>query len=180
MEIAADLDSERLSGCIRGPLHGIPIIVKDNIATFDKMNTTAGSWALLGAKVPRDSTVAQKLRAAGAIILGKANLSQWADWRSRNSTNGWSAIGGQVYGPYYPSQDPNGSSSGSAVASALGLALGCLGTETDGSIMSPSSLENLVSIKPSVGLTSRHLVIPRSLMDHRYNPILVAENEVMR
>ncbi|KAJ4350302.1 uncharacterized protein N0V89_008923 [Didymosphaeria variabile] len=153
------------------PLHGIPIIIKDNIATFDKMNTTgqfvrsldcgervstdtpeAGSWALLGAMVPRDSTVVEKLRAVGAIILGKANLSQWADWRSRNSSNGWSAIGGQVYGPYWPAEDPNGSSSGSAVAAALGLALGCLGTETDGSIMSPASLENLVGIKPnSVG-----------------------------
>ncbi|OCK99205.1 amidase signature enzyme [Cenococcum geophilum 1.58] len=162
LAIAAELDAERAAGSIRGPLHGIPILVKNNIATYDKMNTTAGSWALLGAKVPRDATVAQKLRAAGAILLGKANLSQWADWRSLNSSNGWSALGGQVYGPYFPDEDPNGSSSGSGVASTLGLALGCLGTETDGSILSPSSLNNLVGIKPSVGLTSRHLVIPVS------------------
>jgi amidase len=100
--------------------------------------------------VPRDATVAQKLRAAGAILLGKANLSQWADWRSLNSSNGWSALGGQVYGPYFPDEDPNGSSSGSGVASTIGLALGCLGTETDGSILSPASLNNLVGIKPSM------------------------------
>lgn len=162
LAIAAGLDAERAAGSVRGPLHGIPILVKNNIATYDKMNTTAGSWALLGAKMPRDATVAQKLRAAGAILLGKANLSQWADWRSLNSSNGWSALGGQVYGPYFPDEDPNGSSSGSGVASTLGLALGCLGTETDGSILSPSSLNNLVGIKPSVGLTSRHLVIPIS------------------
>lgn len=162
LAIAAELDAERAAGSIRGPLHGIPILVKNNIATYDKMNTTAGSWALLGAKVPRDATVVQKLRAAGAILLGKANLSQWADWRSLNSSNGWSALGGQVYGPYFPDEDPNGSSSGSGVASTLGLALGCLGTETDGSILSPSSLNNLVGIKPSVGLTSRYLVIPVS------------------
>jgi amidase len=96
---------------------------------MDKMNNTAGSWSLLGAKVPRDSTMAKNLRKAGAIILGKTNLSQWANYRSSNSSNGWSALGGQVYGAYYPKQDPSGSSSGSGVASSLGLALGCLGTE---------------------------------------------------
>jgi len=113
------------------------------------MNTTAGSWALIGAKVSRDATVIQKLRAGGAIILGKAHMSQWASFRSNNSTNGWSAIGGQAYGPYFLHEDPQGSSSGSGISAALGLALGCLGTETDGSIVDPARLNNLVGIKPS-------------------------------
>ncbi|KAL8389083.1 hypothetical protein RB595_008801 [Gaeumannomyces hyphopodioides] len=160
--IAAALDAERAAGATRGPLHGVPVLIKNNIATADAMNNTAGSYALLGATVPRDSFVAAKLRAAGAIILGKANLSQWANYRSMNSTNGWSAHGGQVMGAYYERQDPSGSSSGSAVASALGLAWAALGTETDGSILSPSSVGNLVGIKPTVGLTSRDLVIPIS------------------
>ncbi|OTA55107.1 amidase [Hypoxylon sp. EC38] len=162
LAIAAKLDEERSSRAVRGPLHGIPILIKNNIATGDRMSTTAGSWALMGARVPSDATVVEKLRAAGAIILGKTNLSQWANFRSSNSSNGWSAYGGQVYGPYHPNQDPWGSSSGSGVASALGLALGSLGTETDGSITGPASLNNLVAIKPTVGLTSRHLVIPIS------------------
>ena len=106
LDIAAGLDAERASGNSKGPLHGIPILVKDNIATFDKMDNTAGSYALVGAKVPRDSPTVAKLRAAGAIILGKANLSQWAQYRSVNGTSGWSAVGGQVYGPYYENQDP--------------------------------------------------------------------------
>lgn len=126
------------------------------------MNNTAGSWSLLGAKVPEDSTVAAKLRKAGAVILGKTNLSQWANFRSDNSSNGWSAYGGQTYGAYYPGQDPSGSSSGSGVASSIGLALGSLGTETSGSILSPADVNNLVGIKPTVGLTSRYLVIPIS------------------
>lgn len=126
------------------------------------MNNTAGSYALLGAKVPRDATVAAKLRKAGAIILGKSNLSQWANFRSANSSNGWSAHGGQTYGAYYPGQDPSGSSSGSGVASSLGLAVASLGTETDGSIISPAQINNIVGIKPTVGLTSRSLVIPIS------------------
>lgn len=104
--IAAGLDAERSNGKTRSPLHGIPMLIKDNIATFDKMNTTAGSYALLGAKVPRDSGTVKKLRAAGAILLGKTNLSQWAMFRSGNTTSGWSSIGGQTYGPYYPNQDP--------------------------------------------------------------------------
>jgi amidase len=126
------------------------------------MDNTAGSWSLAGARVPRDATVAAKLRAAGAIILGKSNLSQWANYRSSNSSNGWSAFGGQTYGAYYPGQDPSGSSSGSGVAASLGLAFGTLGTETDGSILSPSQLNNIVGIKTTVGLTSRSLVIPIS------------------
>lgn len=162
LDIAAALDAERAAGTVRGPLHGIPILIKNNIATDDKMNNTAGSYALLGAKVPRDSTMAAKLRKAGAVLLGKTNLSQWANYRSDNSSNGWSALGGQTEGAYFPGQDPSGSSSGSGVASSLGLALAALGTETDGSILSPSSQNNLVGIKPSVGLTSRYLVIPIS------------------
>ncbi|KAG9242148.1 amidase [Calycina marina] len=162
LAIAAQLDAERANGTTRGTLHGLPILIKNNIATFDQMNNTAGSYALLGAKVSRDSTIAKKLRDAGAIILGKTNLSQWANYRSSNSTNGWSAYGGQVTAAYYPQQDPSGSSSGSGVASSIGLAVAALGTETDGSIVSPSSDNNLVGIKPSVGLTSRSLVIPIS------------------
>lgn len=122
----------------------------------------AGSYALLGATVPRDSTIAKKLRLAGAIILGKSNLSQWANFRSLNSTNGWSAHGGQVYAAYHPRQDPSGSSSGSGVSADLGLAFAAVGTETDGSILSPAERNNIVGIKPTVGLTSRHLVIPIS------------------
>ncbi|GKT46286.1 putative amidase [Colletotrichum spaethianum] len=175
LSIAADLDASRANGTIKGPLHGIPILIKNNIATADHMNNTAGSWALVGAKVPQDSFMAKKLREAGAIILGKTNLSQWANYRSNNTSNGWSAYGGQVYAAYYPQQDPSGSSSGSGVSSDLGLALAALGTElalrliaradtfkTDGSIVSPSQRNNLVGIKPTVGLTSRHLVIPIS------------------
>ncbi|CAE7212213.1 hypothetical protein P3342_012342 [Pyrenophora teres f. teres] len=160
--IAKKLDEERASGKFRGPLHGLPILVKNNIATADKMNNTAGSWSLIGAKVPRDATVVAKLREAGAIILGKSNLSQWANFRSSNSSNGWSAHGGQTYGAYYPGQDPSGSSSGSGVSASLGLAWGTLGTETDGSVISPSEVNNIVGIKVTVGLTSRALVIPIS------------------
>ncbi|KAK4545436.1 hypothetical protein LTR36_002786 [Oleoguttula mirabilis] len=162
LAIAAEADAMRANGTLLGPLHGIPILIKNNIATADKMNNTAGSWSLVGAKVPRDSTMAAKLRKAGAIILGKTNLSQWANYRSDNTSNGWSAYGGQTYAAYYPGQDPSGSSSGSGVSSAIGLALAALGTETSGSILSPSDVNNLVGIKPSVGLTSRYLVIPIS------------------
>ncbi|KAH8588652.1 amidase [Bisporella sp. PMI_857] len=162
LSIAASLDAERANGTIRSALHGIPILLKNNIATRDQMNNTAGSLSLLGATVSRDSPVAAKLRASGAILLGKANLSQWANFRSSNTSNGWSAHGGQVTGAYYPDMDPSGSSSGSAVGSSIGLALASLGTETWGSILSPSSQNNLVGIKPTVGLTSRSLVIPIS------------------
>ncbi|OAA57773.1 glutamyl-tRNA(Gln) amidotransferase subunit A [Cordyceps fumosorosea ARSEF 2679] len=161
LKIAAERDKERYNGTV-GPLHGIPILIKDNIATDDKMNNTAGSFALVGARPPRDSTVAAKLRKAGAVILGKANLSQWANFRSDNGSSGWSSVGGQAIGAYFPGQDPSGSSSGSGVASSVGLAWACLGTETAGSIISPSEENNLVGIKPSVGLTSRYLVVPIS------------------
>lgn len=169
--IAAELDAERANGTTRGPLHGVPIIIKNNIATNDQMSNTAGSFALYGAKVPRDSTLASKLRAAGVVILGKANLSQWANFRSHNSTNGWSAYGGQTFGVYYPEQDPSGSSSGSGVVSAIGLAFAALGSETSGSILSPSEVSNLVGIKPTVGLTSRSLVIPISQRQDTVGPM---------
>ncbi|OIW34652.1 amidase signature enzyme [Coniochaeta ligniaria NRRL 30616] len=171
LAIAADLDAKRAAGTTLGPLHGIPILLKDNIATADKMNNTAGSFALLGAKVPRDSTLVAKLRKAGAIILGKTNLSQWANYRSSNSSNGWTAIGGQTYGAYYPNMDPSGSSSGSGVSSSIGLALAALGSETSGSIVSPSQKGNLVGIKPTVGLTSRYLVIPISSHQDTVGPM---------
>lgn len=162
LAIAAVLDAERAQGRTRGPSHGIPILIKNNIATADRMQNTAGSYALLGATVSTDSGVAAKLRQAGAIILGKTNLSQWANARSTNSSNGWSAYGGQTLGAYFPGQDPSGSSSGSGVATSLGLALASLGTETLGSILSPCAVSNLACIKPTVGLTSRALVIPIS------------------
>ncbi|TQW00183.1 glutamyl-tRNA(Gln) amidotransferase subunit A [Cordyceps javanica] len=163
LEIAADLDRERQAAISPlKPLHGIPILIKNNIGTADKMNNTAGSTALLGAKLKEDSTVIKKLREAGAVILGKANLSQWAGSRSLQASNGWSAHGGQTIGAYFPEQDPDGSSSGSAVASSIGLAWASLGTETLGSICDPSHANNIVGIKPTVGLTSRFLVIPIS------------------
>ena len=171
LSIAKQLDSERAAGKCRGPLHGLPILIKNNIATADKLGNTAGSFALYGATVPRDSGVAKKLRAAGAIILGKTNLSQWANFRSNNSTNGFSAYGGQVTAAYYPKQDPSGSSSGSGVASSIGLAVAALGTETDGSILSPSSVNNLVGIKTTVGLVSRSLVIPISQRQDTVGPM---------
>ena len=169
--IAAEADALRANGTVLGPLHGIPIMIKNNIATFDKMDNTAGSYALAGAKVPRDSTIAAKLRKAGAVILGKSNLSQWANYRSFNTSNGWSAIAGQTKGAYYLDQDPSGSSSGSGVCSSLGLALSSLGTETSGSIISPSDANNLVGIKPTVGLTARDLVIPISSHQDTVGPM---------
>lgn len=171
LEIAAILDKERALGEIHGPLHGIPILIKDNIATFDKMNNTAGSYALVGAKVPRDSPTVARLRAAGAIILGKTNLSSWAQYRSDNGSSGWSALGGQCYGARYPCQDPYGSSSGSGVAADAGLAWATLGTETHGSIIMPAQRANCVGIKPTVGLTSRHLVVPISSYQDTVGPI---------
>lgn len=171
LAIAASLDAERADGSTRGNLHGIPICVKDNIATLDKMNNTAGSFALLGAIPPSDSTIAAKLKAAGAIIIGKCNLSQWANYRSSNSTNGWTSRGGQTMGAYYPMQDPSGSSSGPGVVSSIGLVAAAVGTETSGSIISPSSRNSLTGIKPSVGLTSRYLVVPISQTQDTIGPL---------
>ena len=176
LAIAAEMDEARKGKGkgkqhTLGPLHGIPILIKDNIATLDEMNNTAGSYALLGARTKEDSTVAAKLRMAGAIILGKSNLSQWANDRSTNTSNGWSAYGGQTVGAYYPGQDPSGSSSGSGVSSSIGLAWASLGTETDGSIISPANVNNLVGIKPTVGLTSRYLVVPISEHQDTVGPL---------
>lgn len=147
------------------------MLIKDIIATKDKMNNTAGSFALLGATVPRDSVMAAKLRAAGVIILGKSGMSQWANFRSSNSSDGWSARGGQVLGAFTQNQDPSGSSSGSAVGSSIGLAFASLGTETTGSILSPGEVNNVVGIKPTVGLTSRSLVIPISQHQDTIGPL---------
>jgi amidase len=160
--IAEDLDRERAEGHLRGPLHGIPVLVKDNIDTADRMQTTAGSLALLGANVACDAHVAARLRKAGAVLLGKANLSEWANFRSTRSSSGWSARGRQTRNPYVLDRSPGGSSSGSGVAVAANLCVAALGSETDGSIMSPSSKNGIVGIKPSVGLTSRQGVIPIS------------------
>src|SRR5215218_8288712 len=160
LEIAAELDAERRQGRVRGPLHGIPILVKDNFATRDRMETTAGSLALLGAEVPRDAFVIRRLRRAGAVILGKANLSEWANFRSTQSSSGWSGRAGQCLSPYVLDHNPCGSSSGSGAAVAADLAADSLGTETDGSIVCPSSHNSLVGIKPTLGLTSRSGVVP--------------------
>lgn len=162
LAIAKGLDEERRTQGIRGPLHGIPILLKDNIATLDKMQTTAGSLALVGSRPPHDAFVVQKLREAGAVLLGKANLSEWANWRSTTSSSGWSARGGQTRNPYVLDRTACGSSSGSAVAIAANLAAASLGTETDGSIICPATSNGLVGIKPTVGLTSRAGVIPIS------------------
>lgn len=162
LAIAQSLDEERAATGPRGPLHGIPVLLKDNIATADAMQTTAGSLALVGARVPRDAFVAGKLREAGAVILGKANLSEWANFRSDHSSSGWSGRGGQVHNPYVLDRSPCGSSSGSAVAVAASLAAASLGSETDGSILCPSAINGVVGIKPTVGLTSRAGVIPIS------------------
>jgi len=158
--IADSLDAERRAGRVRGPLHGIPIVIKDNIATHDRMMTTAGSLALAGSPAPKDAFVVQRLRAAGVVILGKTNLSEWANFRSTHSSSGWSGRGGQTRNPYALDRNPSGSSSGSAVAVAANLAALAVGTETDGSIVSPSSVNSLVGIKPTLGLVSRTGIIP--------------------
>ncbi|KAG8758454.1 hypothetical protein FRC12_010008 [Ceratobasidium sp. 428] len=172
LEQAAALDAERKRSGKRSVLHGIPIMLKDNIATLasEGMNTTAGSYALLGSIVPGDATVAVKLRKAGAILLGKANLSEWSHMRGLLAA-GWSGRGGQATNPYYPGGDPFGSSSGSAIAAAIGLAAGSLGTDTHGSIVCPSSFNNLVGIRPTVGLTSRAGVIPISAHQDTVGPM---------
>jgi len=162
LAIAARLDRERKAKGPRGPLHGIPVLVKDNIGTADRMTTTAGSYALAGSIPPRDSFVAAQLRKAGAIILGKANLSEWANFRSKRSTSGWSGRGGQARNPYALDRNPCGSSSGSGVAVSANLCPVALGTETDGSIVCPSSTNGIVGIKPTVGLVSRAGVVPIS------------------
>ncbi|HEX9391722.1 MAG TPA: amidase [Usitatibacteraceae bacterium] len=162
LAIAEALDRERKLKGPRGPLHGIPVLIKDNIATADKMQTTAGSLALVGAKAPRDAFLVGKLREAGAVILGKTNLSEWANIRSTRSTSGWSARGGLTKNPYALDRNTSGSSAGSGAAMAASLAAVAVGTETDGSITSPSSINGLVGIKPTVGLISRDGIVPIS------------------
>ena len=160
LSIAAALDKERKAGHVRGPLHGIPVLVKDNVDTADRMTTTAGSLALAGSIPLQDSTVAAKLRAAGAVLLGKTNLSEWANFRSSHSTSGWSGRGGQAKNPYVLDRNPCGSSSGSGGAVSANLCAVAIGTETDGSIVCPSGTNGIVGIKPTLGLVSRAGVIP--------------------
>ncbi|MEP6570720.1 MAG: amidase [Acidobacteriota bacterium] len=162
MAIAEALDRERKEKGARGPLHGIPILIKDNIATADRMMTTAGSLALVGARPAQDSYVAKKLRDAGAVILGKTNLSEWANFRSSHSTSGWSGRGGQTKNAYVQDRNPCGSSSGSGASAAANLCAAAIGSETDGSVVCPSSANSLVGIKPTVGLIGRSGIIPIS------------------
>jgi len=147
--IAKELDVERESGHVRGPLHGVPVLLKDNLATdpSEGMSSTSGSFALLGAHPPSDSTIAAKLRQAGAVIIAKSNLSEWSNYRGKDSANGWSSRGGQCTGSYYPNQDPSGSSSGSAVGISVGLAAVAIGTETEGSIICPAEANGIVGMK---------------------------------
>jgi amidase len=160
-KIAAELDAERKAGHVRGPLHGIPVLLKDNIDTADRMHTTAGSWALYDAPAPkRDAFVAARLREAGAILLGKTNLSEWANFRSTHSISGWTGRGGLTRNPYALDRNCSGSSSGSAAAVAANLCAAAVGSETDGSIVSPSSICGIVGLKPTLGLLSRAGVIP--------------------
>ncbi|HEY3218485.1 MAG TPA: amidase family protein, partial [Candidatus Limnocylindria bacterium] len=160
--IAKALDAERQAGHVRGPLHGIPVLLKDNVDTHDKMQTAAGSIALVGTAPSQDSTVAAKLRAAGAVILGKTNLSEWANFRSLHSSSGWCGRGGQCNNPYALDRNPCGSSSGSGAAPSANLTAVSIGTETDGSIVCPANANGVVGIKPTVGLVSRAGVIPIS------------------
>src|SRR6202050_254477 len=160
LSIAASLDAERQAKGVRGPLHGIPILIKDNIDTADRMMTTAGSLALEGSLAQRDSFVAARLRAAGAVLLGKTNLSEWPNMRSSHSTSGWSGRGGLTRNPYALDRNPCGSSSGSGAAVSANLCAAAIGTETDGSIVCPSSANGIVGIKPTVGLLNGRGIIP--------------------
>ena len=162
LDMARRADQLRRHGRVLGPLHGIPVLLKGNIDTGDRMQTTAGSFGLKGAPARRDSTIAARLRAGGAVILGKTNLSEWANFRSFNSTSGWSAVGGQTHNPYGLNRNPCGSSSGSGAAATANFAAISLGTETDGSIVCPGNANGVVGLKPTVGLTSRAGVVPIS------------------
>jgi amidase len=169
--IASERDRERKAGRVRGPLHGIPVLLKDNIATGDRMSTSAGSLALAGVRAPRDAFIAAQLREAGAVILGKTNLSEWANFRSTRSTSGWSARGGLTRNPYALDRSASGSSSGSAAAVAASLATIAVGTETDGSITSPASKCGLVGLKPTVGLVSRDGIVPIAASQDTAGPL---------
>ena len=168
--IARALDEERKAGRSRGPLHGIPVLLKDNIATADKMETTAGTLALVGARPREDSTIARRLRQSGAVILGKASMSEWAYFKSTPGSSGWSSRSGQARNPYALNRTPCGSSSGSAIAVAASLVTVSIGTETDGSIICPAGVNGVVGIKPTVGLTSRAGVIPISVTQDTVGP----------
>ncbi len=169
--LARQLDRERKENRVRGPLHGVPILIKDNIETGDGMKTTAGSLALADWHAPQDAAVAMRLRAAGALILGKMNLSEWANFRSTHSTSGWSGRGGQTHNPYALDRNPSGSSSGSAVAVSASLCAGAIGTETDGSVTSPASINGIVGLKPTVGLVSRAGIVPISASQDTAGPM---------
>jgi amidase len=171
MSIAKALDKERKQKHLRGPLHGIPILIKDNIDTSDRMMTTAGSLALVGSRPPKDSMVAQKLREAGAVILGKTNLSEWANIRSNQSSSGWSGRGGLTKNPYALDRNPCGSSSGSGAAVSANLSTIAIGTETDGSIVCPANANGVVGLKPTVGLVSRSGIIPISHSQDTAGPL---------
>jgi amidase len=168
---AAALDQLKAGGVIRGPLHGVPILIKDNIETADPMPTTAGSLALQDNVTNRDSPLVARLRAAGAVILGKTNLSEWANFRSNASTSGWSGVGGQTKNPHVLDRNPCGSSSGSGAAVAAGLAAAAVGTETDGSIVCPASANGIVGIKPTVGLIPRTHIVPISASQDTAGPM---------
>jgi amidase len=171
LDIAADLDRERQSRGPRGPLHGVPVLIKDNVETADRMMTTAGSMALDGWYAPQDAPLVARLRAAGAVILGKTNLSEWANFRSTHSSSGWSGRGGQTRNPYSLDRTPSGSSSGSAVAVSANLCAVAVGTETDGSIVSPASINGIVGLKPTVGLVSRGGIVPISHSQDTAGPL---------
>lgn len=171
LALARALDAERRAGRVRGPLHGIPILVKDNLDTADALQTTAGSLALVGQKVPRDAQVVARLRAAGAVLLGKANMTEWANFRGSNSSSGWSARGGQTRNPYALDRNPSGSSSGSAVAVSANLCAAAIGTETNGSIVSPASANGVVGFKSTVGLVSRSGIIPIAASQDTAGPL---------
>ena len=171
ISIAESMDAERKAGKSRGPLHGIPVLVKDNIDTGDKMMTTAGSLALEGNKASKDAFIIKQLRAAGAVLLGKTNLSEFANFRSTHSTSAWSSRGGQTKCPYILNRNPSGSSSGSGSAAAANLCAVAIGTETDGSIVSPASVNGLVGIKPTVGLWSRSGIVPISATQDTAGPM---------
>ncbi|RZJ25751.1 MAG: amidase, partial [Flavobacterium sp.] len=171
LSIAKAMDDERKNGKIRGQLHGIPILIKDNINTADKMQTTAGALALEGNIAPKDAFIVERLRSAGAVIIGKTNLSEWANFRSTKSSSGWSSRGGQTRNPYSLDKNPCGSSSGSGAAVAANLCTVAVGTETDGSVVCPASVNGIVGLKPTVGLVSRSGIIPISKTQDTAGPM---------
>ena len=171
LTIADRLDRERREGKVRGPLHGIPVLLKDSIDTADKLGTTGGSYALEGIPVPRDSFIAEQLRKAGAVIIGKANMSEWGYMRSTRASSGWSARGGQTKNPYILTRSPCGSSSGSGAAVAANLVAVSIGAEVDGSIVCPASANSIVGIKPTVGLVSRSGIIPAAHTQDTAGPL---------